>query len=158
MTDPASPRSSIRPLLVVMIASGGPFLFGIDLAVRGYLFASQPADLRQEVAAIATRLAWFVIPGPVLGGIAGFLLYPRIYAHQAARSSTPGGPQNADLTALMITASMPQFPALLGDLCLMLGADMTPVACSTAVSVLGVLLIAFLARPPASPGTPAGQG
>lgn len=144
-----------RLLLVGMIASGGPMLLALDLVARRFIFDAQPEDVREALGALVTRFAWLVVPGPVLGGIAGFLAYPRIHARWMARASPAVSPEvarrDADLTALMISASMPQLPALLGDLSVMLGASLAPVLCSTSLSVLAVLLIATLARP-STPG------
>jgi hypothetical protein len=99
-----------------------------------------------------TRFAWFVVPGPLLGGILGFILYPRMYRSaleksRASGSKLPNLEQKADLTALLLCTTMAQVPALFGDLSVMLGANLTPALCSTSLSMTAVTLIGLLARP-----------
>jgi hypothetical protein len=146
-----SPRST-RALLVAMIAAAGPTALGLDLLARRFVMAEQPEDLRQFMAEHVTRFAWFVVPGPLLGGILGFMLYPRMYRSaltksRASGSKLPDLEHKADLTALLLCTTMAQVPALFGDLSVMLGANLTPALCSTSLSMTAVTLIGLLARP-----------
>jgi hypothetical protein len=137
-----------RTLMVAMIASSAPLLLLLDLVARRLVLAEQPEELRQFLGEWLTRFAWYVVPCPALGGVAGFLLYPRIYRRHLARSTSADREKarhEADLMALMFSASMPQIPALLGDLSLILGAELTPVLCSASISTAAVLLIALVA-------------
>jgi hypothetical protein len=142
-----------RAALVVLMASGGPVLFGLDLVAQSFVLDGQPEDVTSMLSALVTRFAWGVVPFPVVFGVVGFLLYPRLVARQLRSPSLAGKDPNvvvanADLTSLMFAASLPQLPALLGDLSLMLGASKVPVACSTTISVVAVLFIALFARRP----------
>jgi Na+/proline symporter len=142
-----------RILLVGMMVTAGPLLFALDLLARHFVLDGQDEEVRAVIGGAATQFAWLVVPAPVLGGIAGFFVYPRVYARQlaSARGNDPErAAQSADLTALMFAASMPQLPALLGDFSVVLGGGLTPVICSTSLSVVAVLLIALFARRPAT--------
>ncbi len=149
-----TPRQT-RTALVVMMVSAGPMLLALDLVAQHFVLASQPEDARLLIRELATRFAWLVVPAPVVGGLAGFLAYRKLHTYQYPRlalTSTPEkAAQAADLTSLMLAASLPQLPSLLGDFSLILGAELTPVLCSTTLSTVMVLLIALLARP--APGT-----
>ncbi|MFO0658531.1 MAG: hypothetical protein U0165_01665 [Polyangiaceae bacterium] len=137
-----------RTLLIVLMLCGGPILLAIDLLAQRMILSGQPEDLRELVGGYATRFAWGVVPLPVIGGVIGFFLYPRVVKKQLARrtSTTPleQAERNADMIALMLCASIPQLPALLGDISVMMGASLTPVMCSTSLSMIAVLSIALL--------------
>lgn len=142
-----TPRQ-IRAVMVFLIASSAPLLFLLDLVARRFVLAEQPEDLRMMIGELATRFAWYVVPCPAIGGVVGFLMYPRVYARQLAGSTSADrekARRDADLTALMFSASVPQLPALLGDFSLIMGAELTPVLCSTSISTTAVLLIALVA-------------
>lgn len=145
---PSMTPRQLRIVMVVLIASGGPMMLLLDLLLRGVVLAEQPEDVRVMAGELATNFAWYVVPCPALGGLAGFFLYPKLYAYQLARAS-PGDPEkarnNADLTAMMVTASLPQLPALLGDLSVLMGGQITPVLYSTSISTVAVLLITLVA-------------
>jgi len=161
-TDSFSPQR-LRAALVVMMVLTGPVLLAFDLVARGFVLDSQPEELRELLGGLATRGAWLVVPGPVLGGVAGFFAYPKIYAQQLARSTNPDREKahhSADLAALMFAGSMPQLPALLGDFSVVLGASLGPAICTASLSTVAVLLIALVAPrrvqapPPAPPAQP----
>lgn len=137
-----------RSVLVGLMLCAGPILLGLDLVAQRLILGGQPEDLREIVSGYATQFAWYVVPGPLLGGIAGLLLYPKIVEKQLARATPNMDPnqakQGADLMALMFSASIPQLPALLGDISVMMGASLKPVLCSTSISVLAVLTIALV--------------
>jgi hypothetical protein len=143
-----TPRQT-RTILVGLMLCAGPILLGLDLVAQRLILGGQPDDLREIVSGYATQFAWYVVPGPLLGGVAGFLIYPKIFNKQLSRATPSMDPaqarQGADLMALMFSASIPQLPALLGDISVMMGASLKPVICSTSLSVLAVLAIAVLA-------------
>ena len=130
---------------------------GFDLIARHFVLASQPDDVRQFMTETVTRIAWCIVPGPFVGGLLGFLLYPRLFRSNVARlrkdeSAKPDGiEERADFKALMIATSLAQAPALLGDISVMLGARLTPALCSTGISVTAVMLIGTLAGRAAYP-------
>jgi hypothetical protein len=134
-----------------MIASAGPLVFGFDLLARQIVIGTQPPELQAFMAEHVTRIAWWLLPIPLAGSLAGLLLYPRIYRRFLQRhlSSPPTGTspeQRADLEALFVAASLAQLPSLLGDFSVLLGARLGPALCSTTISTLSVLLIVLLGR------------
>jgi hypothetical protein len=140
-------HSRTRTALVFLMISGGPVLLGLDLLIHRLLFSGQPEEVRATLGALATTAGWCVIPGPLLGGALGFWLYPRFYRRQLGQrpSLAPErAASEAELMALMVCASLPQLPALLGDLCVMLGGRLLPALLSTTISTAAVLGIALL--------------
>lgn len=137
-----------------MIALAGPVLLGLDLIVRRLVIGSQAEDLQEFLAEVVTRVAWLATPGPVVGGLLGFFVYRRLHA-KAMASGTDVDPvvreQRADTRALLLSCTMAQLPALLGDLSVMLGARLTPALVMTGTSVALVLVIAAFARPAVRP-------
>jgi hypothetical protein len=141
-------KSTTRALLVLVIALAGPTAFGIDLVAREIIFRDQPADLRAFFSEHATSFGWFIVPLPLLGGIIGFLRYPAMLRAALAKlgpDATETAKGTADLKVLLLTTTMAQAPALLGDLSVMMGARLTPALCSTSISVTAVILIGLLA-------------
>ncbi len=135
-----------------MIALAGPVIFGLDLVVRLVILRGQPDDLRDFLAEHVTRWAYLGVPLPALGGLAGFFAYPRVYARVFAKAKGPDEARRsaADLRALLVACSLPQLPALAGDLSVMLGARLLPAICMTSSAVVAVVAIAVFARPRAA--------
>lgn len=133
-----------------MIFIAGPIVFGIDLIARHFIVGSQPEDVQQFMAETITYYAWFIVPLPALGSLFGFFLYRWVYNRELKRGPSNYDAQRieqrADLLALMFSASLPQLPALLGDMSVMMGARYWPALCSTAISMLGILIIGIFAR------------
>lgn len=139
-----------RRVLVGIIAAAGPMVLGFDLVARHFIWRSQTDDVRGYVDGVLTPLAWYAVPGPVIGMIAGFLFYPRIYARVLAQSDgkdPTADAQRADLRALFAAATMTQLPALAGDLSVMLGARLGPGITMAGCAVVGILLLATFAKP-----------
>jgi hypothetical protein len=144
----------LRGLVVAAVACAAPVALVLDLVARHFVVGGQPPDVQQFLAVEVTRFAWFAIPGPVLGGLLGFQLYPRLHRRALARARGPAvtGPdpaaeQRADLEALLFATTLAQLPALFGDLAVMLGARLLPALCTTSLSTLAVVAIGVLARP-----------
>ena len=139
-----------RLFLVLAIALAGPTVLLLDLLVRRFAIGAQPEEVRSLLAATMTPLAWWVVPLPLVGGVVGFLWYPPRWAKARARwqrdpaTSAADAVQRAELEALLLTTTLAQVPALLGDLSVMLGAEMAPALCATSLSVAAVLLIGLL--------------
>lgn len=141
----------MRLVLSSMIALAGPAIFGLDLVVRHFVLGGQPEDLRAFLAENVTKVAWFLVPGPVIGGLLGFFAYPRVYAKAYAKTEGDHDAKHAaaDLRALMVACSLPQLPALGGDLSVMLGSGLLPAVCMTSTAVVAVVVIVSFARPKA---------
>ena len=137
-------KSATRTLLVFVIALAGPMAFGVDLLARQLVFRDQPEDLRAFFTEHATTFGWYIVPLPLLGGLIGFFRYPSMLRTALAKlgdAPTEQAKSNAELKVLLLTTTMAQLPALLGDLSVMMGARLTPALCSTSISVTMVILI-----------------
>jgi hypothetical protein len=122
--------------------------FGIDLLARQFIFRDQPDDVRAFFGEHATTFAWFIVPLPLLGGIIGFFRYRPMLRAALAKlgdAATDTAKSTADMKVLLLTTTMAQAPALLGDVSVMMGARLLPAICSTSISVTAVLLIGLLA-------------
>ncbi len=145
-------KTRLRALFVIVIASAGPMMLGLDFLLRHFLIASQAADVRAFMAEHVTPIAWGVVPFPLLGGVVGFRWYPARFRKSLERwrrdsTITPDvAAERADLEALFLTTTLAQLPAVLGDLSLILGAHVAPALSSTAVSVTAVIVISLFAR------------
>lgn len=143
-------RNLLRWAITALVAFTGPIVFGFDLLMRQIVVGTQPQDLQDFMAEHVTRIAWWALPFPVAGAVAGLLLYPVLYRRMLRRHldgppSTWTPQMKAELEALFLAASLVQLPALLGDFSVLLGARLQPALCSTSISTLGVILIAVRA-------------
>ena len=143
--------NKLRWLIVAMTASAAPVVFGFDLLARQLVIGTQPPELQQFMAEHVTTFAWWALPFPLAGSVAGMLVYPWMYRrllarHKASPPSGAGPEQRADLEALFLAASLVQLPALLGDFSVLLGARLTPAICSSTISTASVVLIALVGR------------
>ncbi|MEO7108895.1 MAG: hypothetical protein ABI183_00540 [Polyangiaceae bacterium] len=141
----------LRVLIVAAIALSGPMSLGLDFTVRAWVLGGQSEEVVAFFANHVTPFAWCVVPLPILGGIAGFRWYPTRFRKSLERwqrdrtVSVEQAASRADLEALFLTTTLAQFPAVFGDLSIILGARLTPALCSTTASVIAVLAIATLA-------------
>lgn len=138
----------VRLTMVVLIATAGPTMLLLDWLLQGLLLAAQPEEVRDFFVDLASQWAWYIVPCPALGGLAAFLLYPRIYQFQLARSKSEDPEKShheAGLMALMFCASLPQIPMLFGDFLALMGGPLRATFYTTLISTISILLIAFVA-------------
>jgi hypothetical protein len=148
--DAAVNRNLLRWLITALVAFTGPIVFGFDLLMRQIVVGTQPQDLQDFMAEHVTRIAWWGMPFPVAGAVAGLLLYPGLYRRMLKRHldsppSTWTPQMKAELEALFLAASLVQLPALIGDFSVLLGARLQPALCSMSISTVAVMLIAVRA-------------
>jgi hypothetical protein len=140
-----SPSGS-RSLLLLVIATAGPLMLGMDLVARKLVLDGQPDDVREVVSDFATKVAWACAPGPLVGGLVGFFVY-RALRRRGLAKVAPGdekGRMSAEMSALIFGCTPAQIPALVGDISVIMGARLAPAIVMTTTSVACVLLIAWL--------------
>jgi hypothetical protein len=146
---------ALRWLVVFGIAIASPAALVLDLIARRFVLSGQPEEVTQFLAVEVTRFAWFAVPGPLIGGLLGWVIYPRMRRWAIRRIGPEPGKeaqaaQRADLEALLTATTCAQAPALLGDVSVMLGARLAPAICTTSCAVAAVLALAAATRSQAS--------
>lgn len=140
--------------MVAGIAVASPGALVLDLIARRFTVGGQPPEVQEFLSVEVTRFAWIAVPGPLVGGLLGWVIYPRV-ARWALRRLAPApaeaaqAAQRADLEALFTATTCAQVPALLGDISVMLGAQLGPAVCTTICAVAAVLAIAAFTGVPA---------
>jgi hypothetical protein len=132
-------------ILLPAIASAGPMALVVDTVMRHILFTRQPEEVQEFLNQELTRIAWFFVPLPLIGGLIGLWRYAPIY-FRSLEPETADADAKADIKALFLATTFAQVPALLGDMSLVLGANYPPAIATTSMSVTWVFVIGLLGR------------
>lgn len=164
-----SPRLRRLGLLLATL-SAAPAALGLELAIRAYLMPPEVREVYAFVGPELTRLAWWLVPSPLVGLALGLWLEPRLYARALERLRRGGGTsalgeavsehERAGLEAMFFATSIPQLFGFMQDFMFLLGADIGPVLATMPVSMGSVLVVGLAprrARAPA-PLEPPAQG
>lgn len=149
MTDRAR-----RLALTAIIAISAPMSLALESVVRAYVMAPEAEELRQFFSPTLTLVAWGLaaatIPFGILGAVLRRIWVARLLIqHAAGELRKPLA--RLVLDRFLLSASIPQIPAIAATIVVMLGARMPPaivamVGSSAAILVQWVLLERHLHR------------
>ena len=133
-------------ILVAMTALAAPSAFGLETLLRKVLFPPEFEEVRATLSDLLTIPTWVVAILVFCSLAAGVVFQKRQLNRKLAQlqSATVKQKNEAAMGVFMLSASIPQIPAILATLMFMFGAELMPVAVTMAVSCLGVLLLAYL--------------
>jgi hypothetical protein len=150
--------TSRRRRLVLLLAtlSAAPAALGLELVIRAYLMPPEVREVYAFIGPELTRLAWWLVPSPLVGLALGLWLEPRLYARalerlrQARGTSSLGEAvsleERAGLEAMFFATSIPQLFGFMQDFGFLLGADVGPVLATMPVSMASVLVVGLWPR------------
>ena len=130
--------------ILAVVGLSTPFALLVETGVRRIMMPPEFDDVRAWLQPDVTPWAWAMVPLAVVATGLGFLLQ-RWLLRRALAKPAPGGldparqRQRAEFDALMLSTSAPQIPALVGTICFMVGAQLTPVLVTMAVATVGVV-------------------
>lgn len=129
--------------LTVIIAVSAPISLALESTVRSYLMAPQAEELRQFFSPTLTLIAWGLAAATLPFGILGAVLR-RIWVaklliqHAAGELRKPLA--RLVLDRFLLSASIPQIPAIAATIVVMLGARMPPAIVAMVVSSAAILV------------------
>lgn len=138
-----------RWFLVAMIAVSPPVSLGMLLVFRRTHILEGLHAMAEVFGETATALATTSAAVTALGAIAAAPLYHALYRRSVARLKNPEDPRakrSAALTALYVSTSVPQLPALFAIILLAVGADLGPALVSVALATVGAVLVGLASK------------
>lgn len=126
-------------LLVGATAVAAPVALALESVVRALLLPSEFEVVRGWLEPFLTPLGWLLAVLTAIAGAAGVALQRRLVAGKLAKlgpAASRAQQEAARNQVFLITASIPQLPAIASTFALMLGASLVPtVACVTICTV-----------------------
>ncbi|MCC6873263.1 MAG: hypothetical protein IT378_03055 [Sandaracinaceae bacterium] len=137
-----------------------PVALAFETSLRSFLFPPEFEWFRQELEPFLTPLAWLLGLAAALASLLGAGLQRRIARRKLDRlpENAPPDTRLREVQAVfLLTASVPQVPAILSTFAYMFGASLVPVLVGIAICTLGVGLQAVRIGSLASVSRPAGS-
>jgi uncharacterized glyoxalase superfamily metalloenzyme YdcJ len=138
-----------RWFLVAMIAVSPPVSLGALVLLRRYDVLEGLRVVAEVFGETATALATTSAVATALGAVAAAPLYRVLYRRSVARLKTPDdlrAKRSAALTALYVSTSVPQLPALFAIILYAVGADLRPAALSVILATVGAALVGLASK------------
>lgn len=140
MGEPKRPSRSV----VLLTVFAAPFAIAFETLLRAILFPPEFEDFRVFLEPFLTPVAWVFGAAAAGASFVGLALQKRIAARKLARFERVEGVTDAMrqrevLGVFLLTASVPQIPAVLSTFAYMFGASPWPVGVGIALSTLGVI-------------------
>ncbi|MDQ3033931.1 MAG: hypothetical protein M3Y87_16055 [Myxococcota bacterium] len=128
-------------LLVGATAIAAPLALALESAVRWLLFPAEFEVVRGWLEPFLTPLAWLLAVVTVIAGAAGFALQRGLVARKLAKLGASSAAQReaARTQVFLITASIPQLPAIASTFALMFGASLVPTLVGVTICTVSVL-------------------
>lgn len=138
-----------RWFLVAMIAVSPPISLASLVVFRRYGALDGLHPVAEVFGESATALASTSAAVTALGTLAAAPLYHALYRRSVARLKNPDdarAKRSAALTALYVSTSVPQLPALFAIILLTVGADLRPALISVVLATVGAVLIGVASK------------
>jgi membrane protein YqaA with SNARE-associated domain len=136
----ASKRPSPALLWLTMIAAPGAL--AVETLLRWVLFPPEFEQVRELLHPFLTPVAWALGGVAALASLGGLALQRRMAERRIARApdaSSEDARYREVFGVFLLTASVPQVPALLSTFAYMFGASVVPVLIGIAISSVGVV-------------------
>jgi hypothetical protein len=149
---PAAPRpvpqGPRRGTTLAFIALAAPIALAVELAVRALVPIPGMAEIRADLGAPATTLAWAMLLACLPAGLLGQRVRRSLVRRGLARrpDASPAARATIELEALLLATTVPQVPALLAIVAAMFGAELRPVLLTVALSTFAVMAQGLGAR------------
>jgi hypothetical protein len=135
--------------VVAIVAISTPLAVALESLLRQWMFPPEFEDVRAWLEPSITPWMWLTPLACALGIPIGLRLHRwlvrRTIARMPVERRTPVAEANAVTDALLLSTSVPQVPAIVATMGLLLGSALTPVLVATATATVGVLVIGIVA-------------
>lgn len=143
----ASPRTrALRIIAIVAVST--PLAVVFETLLRRWMMPPEFEEVRAWWEPSVTPWMWPMPPLALLGIPLGFALQRWLVRRNLARlpehRRTPDVESKAVLDAMLLSTSVPQVPAVIATMGLLVGSKPLPVLLATAVATAGVLVIGVL--------------
>lgn len=135
--------------VVAIVAISTPLAVVVESVLRQWMFPPEFDEVRAWLQPRITPWMWISPLLSALGVPLGLRLHRwlvrRTIARLPAHRRNPTTEANAVTDALLLSTSVPQVPAIVATMGLLLGSLLLPVVVATAVATAGVLVIGVIA-------------
>jgi hypothetical protein len=145
--NPAPTRAKVYGVLAI-VAISTPFALAVETGLRGIMFPPGFDEVRMWLRPAITPWMWLAAPLAVLVTPLGFRLQKWLVRRALAKlppaRRTEQERRECELDALLLSTSVPQFPALLATFGFMFGSALLPVAVAMGTATVGVVVVGVL--------------
>jgi hypothetical protein len=137
-------------VLLALTVVAAPCALVLESLLRGLLFPPDFDEFRGFLRPYLAPVGWALCALALAMTAAGLPLQSRMVARRLARlpeAAPPDARYREALSVFMVTAAIPQLPAVASTIAYMLGAPAVPVMVGVTVSTAGVLAQALRVRP-----------
>jgi hypothetical protein len=139
-----------RVTLIVLTVIAAPIALVFESLLRFLLFPDDFERVRTFLEPYLTPVAWGLAIVTLALSFVGYALQKRISTKRVARipepKRTPERIERAKVGAFMLTASIPQIPAIVATFTVMFGASIVPAIVAIVIVTAAVLAIGRLTR------------
>lgn len=144
---PAPTRAKVYVVLAI-VAVSTPLALLIETGLRQVMFPPEFPEVRMWLRPTITPWMWLAAPLAVAVTPLGYRLQSwlvrRALARLPAERRTEQERLEHEVDAMLLSTSVPQFPALLATFGFMFGSELLPVAVAMAAATAGVLVVGVL--------------
>lgn len=144
-------RARSRVTLIVLTVIAAPAALVFESLLRFLLFPEDFERVRVFLEPYLTPVAWGLAAVTLALSFVGYALQRTMSQKRVARipepKRTPERIERAKVGAFMLTASIPQIPAILATFAVMFGAAIVPAIAAIVIVTAAVLAIGRLTRP-----------
>jgi hypothetical protein len=134
--------------VIAIVAASTPLAVVFETVLRRWLMPPEFEEVRAWWQPSVTPWMWLMPPLALLGIPLGLALQRWLVRRNLARlpqhRRTPAVESTAVLDAMLLSTSVPQVPAVVATMGLLVGSKPAPVLLATAVATAGVLVIGVL--------------
>ena len=143
----APTRAKVYAVLAI-VAVSTPLALLVETGLRQVMFPPEFPEVRMWLRPFITPWMWLAAPLAVVVTPLGYRLQSwlvrRALAKLPAERRTEQERLEQEVDALLLSTSVPQFPALLATFGFMFGSDLLPVAVAMAAATTGVVVVGLL--------------
>ena len=148
MVAKAAPTRAKFYIVLAIVGVSTPLALAAETGLRQIMFPPEFDDVRMWLRPSITPWMWICAPLALVVTPLGYKLQKWLVARALAKlpeaRRTDDERRDCELDALLLSTSVPQFPALFATFGFMFGSALLPVAVAMATATLGVIAVGVL--------------
>ena len=132
-----------KGVLITLTVLAAPVAWGLETVLRHLIFPADFELFRGFLEPFLTPVAWVFGILAAMGSFAGLTFQRRMMQARAEKlgpDASPDAREGAALGVFLLSATIPQIPAVAATLCFMFGAAFLPVFLGVTLCTLGILV------------------